>query len=183
MGLSKQKAPFLRCLFLCRKSCFKQTVAVAVPIQYAQPTELKPGFGISLGIKLHRLYPVGGDKGNKGNVMIFGHGVRNGNKVLILNRINIKRMLIVPFFCFQGRQHDAAAADKRIADPDGIIDVVCDDEGRVEFQKVDCREIKDAHICLELPTLSGSVRLIDYASAGKTWTDESRMAAWLYRKK
>ena len=46
-----------------------------------------------------------------------------------------------------------------------------------------CPEIRDAHLCLETVLTDGTkVRLVDYASAGKTWTDESRCAAWLYRK-
>jgi hypothetical protein len=103
--------------------------------------------------------------------------------------MGVKRVL--PPECAVNRELFAAykygplvlAADKRIADPDEVIDVVCDREGSVEFRRVYCPEIRDARICLELPTTSGSVRLIDYASAGKTWTNESRCAAWLYRKK
>ncbi len=72
------------------------------------------------------------------------------------------------------------AADKRIADPDGIYDVACDSSGYVHANRVDCPEIPEAHICFELPLVSGgTVRLIDYASAGKTWDDQSRCAAWI----
>ncbi len=73
------------------------------------------------------------------------------------------------------------AADKRICDPDGKYEVLCDKNGYVESNKVYCPEIKEAHICLEIPLTNGEkIRLIDYASAGKTWTEESRMGAWLY---
>ncbi|MBR4867707.1 MAG: glycoside hydrolase family 127 protein, partial [Clostridia bacterium] len=72
------------------------------------------------------------------------------------------------------------AADKRIADPDGIYDVACDANGYVQANRVDCPEIPEAHICFKLPLVSGgTVRLIDYASAGKTWSDQSRCAAWI----
>jgi DUF1680 family protein len=113
----------------------------------------------------------------------------DGDEIMLDLHMGVKRILppegAVNGDIFAAYQYGplVLAADKRIADPDGVIDALCDDEGRVEFQKVYCPEIKDAHICLELPTSSGSVRLIDYASAGKTWTDESRCAAWLYRKK
>ncbi len=75
------------------------------------------------------------------------------------------------------------AADKRICDPDEKYEVICDENGFVESKKVYCPEIKEAHICLEIPLANGEkIRLIDYASAGKTWTDESRTGAWLYVK-
>ena len=74
------------------------------------------------------------------------------------------------------------AADKRIADPDGIYNVANDQNGFVQAKRVDCPEIPEANICFELPLVSGgTVRLIDYASAGKTWSEESRCAAWLQR--
>ena len=74
------------------------------------------------------------------------------------------------------------AADKRIADPDGIYNVANDQNGFVHAKRVDCPEIPEANICFELPLVSGgTVRLIDYASAGKTWSEESRCAAWLQR--
>ena len=72
------------------------------------------------------------------------------------------------------------AASKQIADPDSVLDVITDDSGFVEAKKVSCPEIKEAHICFEVPLKSGKmVRLIDYASAGKTWDEKSRCAAWL----
>jgi len=114
---------------------------------------------------------------------------RDGDEITIDLHMGVKRILppagAVNAELFAAYQYGplVLAADKRIADPDGVIDVLCDEGGRVEFRKVDCPEIKDAHICLELPTPDGRVRLIDYASAGKTWTDESRCAAWIYRKK
>ncbi|MBR6765677.1 MAG: glycoside hydrolase family 127 protein [Clostridia bacterium] len=76
------------------------------------------------------------------------------------------------------------AADKRVCDPDSVIDIPCDENGYIEAEQVYCPEIKDAHICLQMNDINGNkIRLIDYASAGKTWTDESRMGAWLYIKK
>ena len=75
------------------------------------------------------------------------------------------------------------AADARICDPDSILDVVCDENGCVNAKEVYCPEIKEAHICFEVPLKSGATaKLIDYASAGKTWSLESKTAAWLRRK-
>lgn len=72
------------------------------------------------------------------------------------------------------------AADARICDPDSILDVVCDENGYVNAKEVYCPEIKEAHICFEVPLKSGATaKLIDYASAGKTWSLESKTAAWL----
>lgn len=113
---------------------------------------------------------------------------QTGDEILIDLHIGVKRVL--PPEGAVNRESFAAykygplvlAADKRIADPDEIIDIVCDGDGKVKFSEVYCPEIRDAHICLELPIANGSsVRLIDYASAGKTWTDESRCAAWLHK--
>ncbi len=75
------------------------------------------------------------------------------------------------------------AADKRISDPDAVIDVVCDDTGLVKGTPVQCHEIPEYKMCFEVPLESGEmVRLINYSSAGKTWSEESRCAAWLRRK-
>jgi DUF1680 family protein len=75
------------------------------------------------------------------------------------------------------------AADKRITDPDAVLDVAVDQKGIAASREVYCPEIRETHICLEVALTDGTkVRLIDYASAGKTWTEESRCAAWLYRR-
>ena len=72
------------------------------------------------------------------------------------------------------------SADKQITDPDAVLDVVCDEKGFAPAETVPCPEIKEAHICLEVTLESGEkVRLIDYASAGKTWDEASRCAAWM----
>ncbi len=75
------------------------------------------------------------------------------------------------------------SADARITDPYGIIDISVDKNGFAESKTVPCPEIPDAEICVELKKTNGkSVRLINYSSAGKTWTNESACAAWLYTK-
>ena len=75
------------------------------------------------------------------------------------------------------------AADKRILDPDAPIELIRNSDGQILSKKVYCPEIKEAHICLEAKSTEGkSVRLIDYASAGKSWSEKSRMAAWIRKK-
>jgi hypothetical protein len=76
------------------------------------------------------------------------------------------------------------AADKRITDPDAVLDIAVDEKGYAATKVLDyCPEIRDAQLCLEVALTDGSkVRLIDYASAGKTWSEESRVGAWLYRR-
>ena len=64
-----------------------------------------------------------------------------------------------------------------------MLDVVCDEKGHVAASLATCPEIPEARICVSVPLADGStVRLIDYASAGKTYDETSKCAAWLYRK-
>ena len=75
------------------------------------------------------------------------------------------------------------AADKRITDPDRILDIRCDGGNTVKGESACCHEIPEAKMCMSVELSGGEhVRLIDYASAGKTWTEESKCAAWLRRK-
>ena len=76
------------------------------------------------------------------------------------------------------------AADARITDPCAVINVVCDEKGVAEHKKLAyCPEINDAYLCVELKNTDGEdIRLINYSSAGKTWSNESKCAAWLYCK-
>ena len=73
------------------------------------------------------------------------------------------------------------AADARLCDPYSKIDILCDSNGHAEGEVVYCPEIPESEICVSLDTRSGKkVRLINYSSAGKTWSKESACAAWLY---
>lgn len=75
------------------------------------------------------------------------------------------------------------AADKRLTDPEQALNIVCDEAGFVNAKETTCTEIKEAHICFEVPLESGEkVKLIDYASAGKTCSDESRCSVWLKKQ-
>ncbi len=76
------------------------------------------------------------------------------------------------------------AADRRITEPTEVLAIKCEGDIAVGVRRAECPEIPDCRICLELDTEDGGgVRLIDYASAGKTFSAESACAAWLYRKK
>jgi hypothetical protein len=76
------------------------------------------------------------------------------------------------------------AADRRVTDPEAVLDIACDEKGRVQAELAACPEIPEARLCVSVPLADGTrVRLIDYANAGKTYDETSKCAAWLYRKK
>lgn len=113
----------------------------------------------------------------------------NGTEILLDLPMQLRRVLppagAVNEDVFAAYQYGplVMAADKRITDPDAVLDICCDEQGIVAAKAVYCPEIRDVHLCLEVPLCNGgTVRLVDYASAGKTWSEDSRMAAWLYRK-
>ena len=77
------------------------------------------------------------------------------------------------------------AADARLGrDPDSAFPVAFDENGVVAgTAPAECPEIPEARLCLSLPTADGgALRLIDYASAGKTWESDSRCAVWMSRE-
>ncbi len=75
------------------------------------------------------------------------------------------------------------AADRRITDPDAVLDVACDEKAIAAADICVCTEIPESKLCVEVTLADGEkVRLIDYASAGKTWKADSKCAAWLRRK-
>ena len=113
----------------------------------------------------------------------------NGDTVILDMQMPITRILPqddalnADLFAGYMRGPLVLAADKRVTDPDAVLDVLCDSDGTVEGEQSCCHEIPEAKICMKVELENGeSIRLIDYASAGKTWTEESRCAAWLRRK-
>ena len=75
------------------------------------------------------------------------------------------------------------AADARLVSPDSVIDINCSIPSNAAAQSVLCDEIRMANLCLPLTDVNGNViRLIDYASAGKTWDERSKTAAWMLVK-
>ena len=114
---------------------------------------------------------------------------QNGDVILLDLPMRVTRVLppegAVNADVFAAYQHGpiVLAADKRVADPDSVLALQCDEQGTADSRAVYCPEIREAHLCLEVALENGEkARLIDYASAGKTWTEESRCAAWLYQK-
>ena len=77
--------------------------------------QVQAGFGVSLGIEFHKLYPIGCEKGNKGDKMLFGHGVVDGDKLLVFHLFNVDVVMVVGVFRFQRRQGDTATTDKGVA--------------------------------------------------------------------
>ncbi len=76
------------------------------------------------------------------------------------------------------------AADARLTNPYAPIVIACDEKGIADGRLVYCPEIPESELCIELTQENGeTVRLINYSSAGKTWTKASACAAWLYLKK
>ena len=76
------------------------------------------------------------------------------------------------------------AADRRMTDPDAILPILCDEMGMVDAVADFCpSEIPDCMECWTVRCENGeTVRLIDYASAGKTWKEDSKCAVWLLQK-
>ncbi len=128
---------------------------------------------------------VNNNKAEKG-YFTLNNTWKNGDEIVIDLEMQIKKILPdsdqvnADMFAAYMFGPLVLAADKRICDPDGKFEVLLDEKGYVKGEKVYCPEIKEAHICFEIPLVNGEkIRLIDYASAGKTWTDESRCAAWI----
>ena len=85
-------------------------------------------------------------------------------------------------FCAYRRGPVMLGADARLGkDPETAFAVVYGADGIVGgAQPAACPEIPEAKACVALPVKDGvPVRLIEYASCGKTWDATSRCAVWL----
>ena len=71
----------------------------------------KAGFGVSFGIELDALKAAAGAVGNEGNVVVFCHGVSDGNVVFVFDVLDCGGVGVVGRFRFQRRQGDAAAGN------------------------------------------------------------------------
>ena len=72
------------------------------------------------------------------------------------------------------------ALDKRISDPHAKV--LISESGKLEAVSVDCPELPYYNLSLKVKQTDGSyIRVVDYASAGSTFDDESECAAWLER--
>ena len=92
---------------------FHQAVAVAVEVEHPGPCQLEAAAGIALRVKFDQLQFVAGEAGNEGNVVVFGHGVVDGDEKLIFHPLQRQLMVfvgVVRLRDVQRRQGDAAAA-------------------------------------------------------------------------
>lgn len=89
----------------------EKAVMVAVPVEpaVAAAATKKAGFGVSFGIELDTLKAAAGAVGDEGNVVVFCHGVIDGNVVFVFDVLDCGGVGIVGRFRFQRRQGDAAA--------------------------------------------------------------------------
>lgn len=70
--------------------------------------------------------------------------------------------------------------DKRITDPHAKVSLK--ESGRLDATAVECPELPYYNLSLAVKQTDGSLlRVVDYASAGTTFDDESECAAWLER--
>lgn len=84
---------------------------VAVPVEpaVAAAATKKAGFGVSFGVELDALKAAAGAVGDEGNVVVFCHGVIDGNVVFVFDVLDCGGVGVVGRFRFQRRQGDAAA--------------------------------------------------------------------------
>lgn len=95
----------------CSDELAEKAVVVAVPVEpavAAAATE-KAGFGVSFGIELDALKAAAGAVGNEGNVVVFCHGVSDGNVVFVFDVLDCGGVGVVGRFRLERRQGDAAA--------------------------------------------------------------------------
>ena len=103
---------------------------VAVVIQIPSAAQLHTGFGIAFGVEFYHLDSVRCYESDKGNKMLLGHRVGDGNKMLILYFFYGDSVEFLRVFRFQSRQSDAAAADYRIA---GAVDDISADRADIKL--------------------------------------------------
>ena len=62
-------------------------MTVAVPVNQAVAPPEEPGLSLSLRVQLHQGKAIRGAVSQKGNIVILGHGVPDGQEKLILHRL------------------------------------------------------------------------------------------------
>lgn len=88
-------------------------MVVAVPIEpaVAAAATKKAGFGVSFGIELDALKAAAGAVGNEGNVVVFCHGVIDGNVVFVFDVLDCGGVGVVGRFRLERWQGDATAGN------------------------------------------------------------------------
>lgn len=71
----------------------------------------KAGFGVAFGIELDGFKAAAGAVGDEGNVVVFCHGVSDGNVVFVFDVLDCGGVGVVGRFRFQRWQGDAAAGN------------------------------------------------------------------------
>ena len=91
-------------------------MSVAVGEQLSHTADFESRLGVSFGIQLDKLNPVIRNSGEKGNVMLFRHGMVNGDIILVLGDFRVYEMLRILSLGLGRRQSYSAAADYGFAD-------------------------------------------------------------------
>lgn len=88
----------------------EKTVVVAVPVEPAMAAAAtkKAGFGVAFGIELDALKAAAGAVGDEGNVVLLGHGVINGDVILVLDVLDAGGVGVIRRFRLERWQGDAA---------------------------------------------------------------------------
>ncbi len=74
------------------------------------------------------------------------------------------------------------ALDKRVDDPDRVVDFALDTDGKLAVTCAPCETLPYYSLSLKAKQRDGSeVQFVDYASAGSTFDEKSKMAAWIKR--
>lgn len=86
---------------------------VAVPIEpaVAATAPEKAGFGVAFGIELDGFKAAAGAVGDEGNVVLLGHGVINGDVILVLDVLDAGGVGVIRRFRLERRQGDATAGN------------------------------------------------------------------------
>lgn len=86
-------------------------MVVAVPVEpaVAAAATKKAGFGVAFGIELDALKAAAGAVGDEGNVVVFCHGVINGDVILVLDVLDAGGVGVIRRFRLERRQGDATA--------------------------------------------------------------------------
>ena len=71
----------------------------------------KASFGVAFGIELDALKAATGAVGDEGNVVLLGHGVINGDVILVLDVLDAGGVGVIRRFRLERRQGDATAGN------------------------------------------------------------------------
>lgn len=88
-------------------------MVVAVPVEpaVAAAAPEKAGFGVAFGIELDGFKAAAGAVGDEGNVVLLGHGVINGDVILVLDVLDAGSVDVIRRFRLERRQGDATAGN------------------------------------------------------------------------